>query len=139
MSKEEFIALIDASFNKGTPLWIYTNDYIYGMIPSDGNRWIEVTYELQETGEEERLVKSEKSADFAYQLLLEEITKGLAFYIEDLNVNKIKDFAKILQTKSGSEKINDLIGEIMINSKKYSGNLPIIKNKSELHILKNKL
>lgn len=137
MSKEEFANLVDSSFNKGTPLWIYTKDYIYGMIPADNDRWVEVSYTFEDP--QEPLFTTERNADLSFQFLFEELSKGLSFYVKDFNVQKIKDFAKGLEGKPGSGKINAIIEELINNSANYSSNLPIIKNKSELNSLKNKV
>ncbi len=135
MSKDEFLALVDSSFDNGTPLWIYTSDYIYGMVPTGGDKWIEVSYDLHE--DEEPLVKGEKGADFAFQLMLEELTKGVSFYVEDLNIQTIKDFAKTVEGQP--DKISAVINELISNTVNYSANLPIIKSKDELGTLKGKV
>ena len=137
MSKEEFSNLVDSSFNKGTPLWIYTKDYIYGMVPADNDRWVEVSYTFEDP--EEPLYTTERNADLSFQFLFEELSKGVSFYIEDLNVQRIKDFTKGLEGKSGSEKIHAVISELINNSANYSSNLPVIKSKNELSLLKNKV
>ena len=136
MCAEEFKAIADASFDKGTPLWIYTNDYVYGIVPADNDRWLEVSYTFDDP--DEPLIKAEKGADLAFQLMLEELTKGVSFYVEDLNVAMLKDFAKGLEGKSGSEKINAIIIELINNTGSYSTSLPIIKSKDELGTLKGK-
>ena len=137
MCAEEFKAIVDASFDKGTPLWIHTKDYIYGIVPGDNDRWLEVSYTFDDP--DEPLMKGEKGADLAFQLMLEELTKGVSFYVEDLNVATLKDFAKGLEGKAGSEKINAIIAELINNTGNYSSNLPIIKSKDELGTLKGKL
>ena len=137
MCAEEFKTIVDSSFEKGTPLWIHTNDYIYGIVPADNDRWLEVSYTFDDP--DEPLVKSEKGADLAFQLMLEELTKGVSFYVEDLKVAVLKDFAKGLEGKSGSEKISAIIAELISNTGNYSGSLPIIKSKDELGTLKGKL
>lgn len=136
---EEFKGIVDTSYNNGTPLWLYTNDYIFGMIPTDssGARWTEVSYTFEDP--DEPLVKTERNADLSYQFLLEEVEKGVSFYIEDLNVISLKDFALTLEGKSGPEKMTTLIAELINNSSKYSANFPIIKSKDELGKLKEKL
>jgi len=135
---EEFKSIVDASYDKGTPIWLYTSDYIFGMVPADesGSRWTEVSYTF---AEDEPLYNTERSADLSYQFLLEEVEKGVSFYVEDLKVPLLKDFAKSLETKSGPEKMNALIAELINNSAKYSGNLPIITSKDELNTLKSKV
>jgi hypothetical protein len=137
MSKDEFLAIIDSSYDNGTPLWIYTDDYIYGMVPKGGDRWMEVTYDF--SMDQEPLIKAEKGADLAFQLMFEEVSKGVAFYIDDLNVQNLKDFAKTIEGKSGSEKIKAIIDELINNTVKYSSKFPIIKSKNELGTLKSKL
>lgn len=137
MCAEEFKAIVDSSFDKGTPLWIYTKDYIYGIIPADNDRWLEVSYSFDDP--DEPLVKAEKGADLAFPLMLEELTKGVSFYVEDLKVAVLKDFAKGLEGKSGSEKISTLIAELISNTGNYSSNLPIITSKDDLGTLKGKL
>jgi hypothetical protein len=136
---EEFKAIVDLSYNNGIPIWLYTADYIFGMIPTDssGSRWTEVSYTFNEP--DDPLMKSERSADLSYQFLLEEVEKGLSFYVQDLNVNLLKDFIQTLEGKSGSEKMNKIIAELISNSSKYSSKLPIIKTKDELNILKQKI
>ncbi|MFX0041741.1 MAG: hypothetical protein ACFE8L_02410 [Candidatus Hodarchaeota archaeon] len=137
MSKEEFTQLVDSSFDKGTPLWIYTKDYIYGMVPADNDRWVEISYTFEDP--EEPLFTTERNADLSFQFLFEELSKGVSFYVEDFNVQKIKDFAKGLEGKPGSDKINAVINELINNSANYSSNLPIIRSKNELSSLKNKI
>ncbi len=138
MCAEEFKGIVDSSFDKGsTPLWIHTKDYIYGIVPAGNDRWLEVSYTFDDP--DEPLMKGEKGADLAFQLMLEELTKGVSFYVEDLNVATLKDFAKGLEGKSGTEKINAIIAELINNTGAYSSNLPIIKSKDELDKLKEKL
>ena len=136
---EEFKAIVDSSFNNGTPIWLYTKDYIFGMMPTDssGSRWTEISYTFNDP--DEPLMKSERSADLSYQFLLEEVEKGLSFYVKDFNVNLLKDFTQTLEGKSGSEKMNEIIAELINNASRYSSKLPIIKTKDELNILKQKI
>jgi len=136
---DEFKNLVDSSYDNGTPFWIYTNDYIFGMVPADpnGERWSEVSYTFDDP--DEPLVTTERKADLSYQFLLEEVLKGVSFYVEDLNINKLKEFAKSIDAKSGPEKMNAVISELINNSNEYSANLPVIKDKAGLQILKEKL
>lgn len=136
---EELKGIIDSSFDNGIPIWIYTQDYIYGLIPvdSEGNRWMECVYNFQDT--EEPLIKRERNADLSYQFLFEEIEKGVSFFVEDLNVLKLKEFGKAIEGKSGLEKVKALINELINNANEYSSNFPIIKSKDELGKLKEKL
>jgi len=136
---EEFKGIVESSYDNGTPFWIHTSDYIFGMVPVDasGARWTEVSYTFEDP--DDPLVKTERSAELSYQFLLEEVEKGVAFYVEDLNVYKIKEFAKTINSKSGPEKINAIITELINNSNEYSANLPTIKDKAGLQTLKDKL
>ena len=136
---DEFKNLVDSSYDNGTPFWIYTKDYIFGMVPVDagGERWTEVSYTFDDP--DEPLFKTERKADLSFQFLLEEVSKGVSFYVEDLNVNKLKEFAKSIDAKPGPEKINALISELTNNSSGYSANLPVVKDKAGLQILKDKV
>jgi len=136
---EEFKTIVDSSFDNGTPIWLFTDDYIFGMVPADagGNRWKEVSFTYAE--EENPLYVTERDADLSFQFLLEEVEKGVSFYVEDLNVLMIKEFIDSLEGKSGPEKMNSFISELIQNFSKYSNTLPIIKNKDELDSLKSKL
>ncbi len=138
---EEFKSIVDSSYDneKFAPFWIYTSDYVFGMVPIDpnGERWNEVSYTFEDP--DEPFSKTERSADLSYQFLLEEVVKGVAFYIEDLNVYKLKDFAKTIEAKPGPEKLNAIIAELTNNSGSYSSSLPIIKSKDDLGKLKEKL
>lgn len=136
---EEFKTIIDSSYNNGTPIWLYTDDYIFGMVPTDNScvRWTEISYTFEDTNEP--LIKSERNAELSYQFLLEEVEKGVSFYVKDLNVLSLKEFAQTLEGKSGSEKMKSIISELINNASKYSANLPIIKGKDDLNILKEKV
>lgn len=134
---EEFKAIIDSSFEFGNPLIIYTKDYVYGMIPTAGDKWLEVSYTFDDP--DEPLIKGEKGADFAYQLMMEEISKGVTFYVEDLKGPLLKEFAGGTG-KSGSELIKIVIDELINNTSKYTSNTDfLIKNKDEISKLKEKL
>ena len=108
--------LIDASYDHGTPIWLYTSNYIFGMVPVDssGGRWTEISYTFDDP--DEPLAKTERSADLSFQFLLEEVEKGISFWVDDLKVPLIKDFAKTLESKSGPEKIIAFITELITNS-----------------------
>ena len=134
---EEFKAIVDSSYDKGTPFWLYTSDYIFGMIPTDNDRWIEVSYTFEDP--DEPFFKTERNADLSFQFLLEEVEKGVSFYVEDLKVPLLKEFANSLEGKSGTDKMNAIISELIGNSANYSANLPIIKSKDQLNILKEKV
>jgi hypothetical protein len=134
---EEFKALVDTSFDKGTPFWLHTKDYIFGMVPTDNDRWIEVSYTFEDP--DEPFFKTERNADLSFQFLLEEVEKGVSFYVEDLKVPLLKEFANSLEGSPGPEKIKNIITELINNSDKYSPNLPIIKSKDQLNILKEKV
>ena len=109
------------------------------MCSSDlsGERWSEVSYTFDDP--DEPLFKTERKADLSFQFLLEEVVKGVSFYMEDLNVNKLKDFAKSIDAKPGPEKMNAVISELINNSNDYSANLPVVKDKAGLQILKDKV
>ncbi|MFX1307274.1 MAG: hypothetical protein ACFFBF_07200 [Promethearchaeota archaeon] len=134
---EEFKAIVDSSYNKGTPFWLYTKDYIFGMVPGDNERWTEISYTFDDP--DDPLLKTERNADLSFQFLLEEVEKGVSFYVTDLNVNLLKEFAKSLEGKTGQQKLNAVISELIKNTANYSPNLPIIKSKDELSILKEKV
>jgi len=46
----DFKAIVESSYDNGTPFWIYTSDYIFGMVPVDasGTRWKEISYTFEE-------------------------------------------------------------------------------------------
>jgi hypothetical protein len=136
---EEMKAIIDASYDNGTPIWLHTSDYIFGMVPVDstGVRWTEISYTFEDP--DEPLAKTERSAELSFQFLLEEVEKGVSFYVDDLKVPLIKDFAKTLESKSGPEKIIAFIDELISNSTSYSSKFPLIKGKGEIDILKGNL
>jgi len=138
---EEFKTIIDSSYDMGiTPFLISLPDYIYGVIPADanGDRWVEVSYTFEDP--DEPLYKTERGADLTFQFLLgEELGKGVSGYVEDFKVITIKEFAKGLEGKSGSEKIQALTTELINNCGNYAANFPIIKSKDELGKLKEKL
>ena len=134
---EEFKAIVDSSYDKGTPFWLYTSDYIFGMIPSDNDRWIEVSYTFEDP--DEPLYKTERNADLSFQFLIEEVEKGVSFYVEDLKIPLLKEFVTSLEGKSGTDKMNGIIAELITNSSKYSDNLPIIKSKDQLNVLKERV
>lgn len=135
---EEFKQIVDSSFENGTPLWIYTDDYIYGMLPADpeGKRWQEVAYTF---GEDDPLITNERGADFSFQFLFEELEKGVSFYVKDFRVLDLKSFVSGIEGKPGPEKIKAVIDELINNAEKYAEDLPIIKSKDELGKLKEKL
>jgi len=135
----DFKAIVESSYDNGTPFWIYTSDYIFGMVPVDasGTRWKEISYTFEEP--ENPLFVTERTADLSFQFLLEEVEKGVSFYVEDLKIPMFKEYAKTLEDKPGPEKMNVIITELVNNSSKYSSNLPIIKSKNELGTLTSKV
>ncbi|MHA1459324.1 MAG: hypothetical protein ACTSQR_06650 [Promethearchaeota archaeon] len=135
----DFKAIVESSYDNGTPFWIYTSDYIFGMVPVDasGARWKEVSYTFKEP--ENPLFVTERTADLSFKFLLEEVEKGVSFYVEDLKIPMFKEYAKTLEGKTGPEKMNEIITELVNNSPKYSSNLPIIKDKDELGSLISKV
>ena len=135
---EEFKSIVDSSYDVGTPIWIYTDDYIYGMIPTEGDRWKEVSYTFADPNEP--LHVSERGANLSYQFLLEELEKGVSFYVKDFDVNAVKAFEEQIQGKSDSEKIQAVIDEIINNTEKYTEHTDfLIQSKDELGKLKEKV
>ncbi|HDZ18307.1 hypothetical protein LCGC14_0766240 [marine sediment metagenome] len=134
---EEFKTIVDSSYDNGTPLWIYTSDYVYGMVPTAGEKWIEVSYTFEDP--DDPFAMGEKGADIAYKLMMEEISKGLSFYVEDLKVPALKEFAEG-SGKSGSELIKAVIEEFNSNTANYTANADfLVKSKDELGKLKEKV
>ncbi|MHA1240020.1 MAG: hypothetical protein ACTSQU_04425 [Promethearchaeota archaeon] len=135
----DFKAIVESSYDNGTPFWIFTSDYIFGMVPVDagGARWKEVSYTFEEP--DNPLFVTERSADLSFQFLMEEVEKGTSFYVEDLKIPLFKEFAITLEGITGPEKMIAIITELVSNSTKYSANLPIIKNKDELGTLLSKV
>jgi len=135
----DFKEIVESSYDNGTPLWIYTSDYIFGMVPVDasGTRWKEISYTFAEP--DNPLFVTERTADLSFQFLMEEVEKGVSFYVEDLKIPMFKEYVKNLEGKSGPEKMNAIITELVNNSTVYSSNLPIIKSKDELGTLLSKI
>jgi len=135
----DFKEIVESSHDNGTPLWIYTSDYIFGMVPVDasGTRWKEISYTFEEP--DNPLFVTERTADLSFQFLMEEVEKGVSFYVQDLKIPMFKEYAKNLEGKSGHEKMNAIITELVNNSTIYSSNLPIIKSKDELGTLLSKI
>jgi len=135
----DFKAIVESSYDNGMPLWLYTSDYIFGMVPVDasGARWKEISYTFEEP--DDPLFVTERAADLSFKFLLEEVEKGVTFYVKDLKIPMFKEYAKTLEGKSGPEKMNAIIAELVSNSSKYSANLPIIKSKDELGTLTSKV
>ena len=135
----DFKEIVESSYDNGTPLWIYTSDYIFGMVPVDasGTRWKEISYTFEEP--DNPLFVTERTADLSFQFLMEEVEKGVSFYVQDLKIPMFKEYVKNLEGKSGPEKMNAIITELVNNSTVYSSNLPIIKSKDELGTLLSKI
>lgn len=135
----EILKIIDTAFDIRTPFIVYTIDYIYGLVPLDteGKRWKEISYMFE--GEKDNLETREMAAELSFQFLCEEVEKGLSHYVEDLNVNKIKEYIESIKDKSGEEKIKMIIEELIAKSTDYSASMPIIKSKEELQVLKDKI
>ncbi len=125
---EEFKAIVDSSYDNGIPLWVYTKDYIYGMVPAGGDRWTEVSYTFEDP--DEPLYKTERGADLSFQFLMEELSKGVSFEVDDLKVPALREFANSLG--EGSDKINGLIAELSNETSNYTSNTEfLIKSKDE--------
>ena len=136
---KEILDILDSAFDIGTPFIVYTNDYIYGLIPLDvkGQRWKEISYMFE--GEKDNLETREMAAKLSFQFLCEEVEKGLSCYVEDLNVIQIKEYIESIKDKSGEEKIKAIIEELITKSKNYSNSMPIIKSKEDLQALKERI
>ena len=133
---EEFKALVDSSYDNGGPIWMYTKDYIYGMVPAGGDRWTEISYTFEDP--DEPLYTTERGADLSFQFLMEELSKGVSFEVDDLKVLVLKDFANSLD--SGSVKIIGLINELISNTGNYTAHTDfLIKSKDDLGKLKEKV
>jgi hypothetical protein len=134
----DFKAIVESSYDNGTPFWIYTSDYVFGMVPmdADGARWKEVSYTFEEA--ENPLFVTERTADLSFQFLLEEVEKGVSFYVEDLKIPLFKEYAKTLEGKPGPDKMKAIIAELINSSNIYSSKLPIIKSRDELGTLTSK-
>jgi hypothetical protein len=135
----DFKAIVESSYDNGIPFWIYTSDYIFGMVPVDasGTRWKEISYTFEEP--DNKLFVTERTADLSFQFLLEEVEKGVSFYVDDLKIYIFKEYAKTLDGKLGPEKMKAIINELVNNSTAYSANLPIIRSQDELGTLTSKV
>ncbi len=132
VSKDQFFSEVEASYANGTPFVEYTDDYLYALIPTGGDKWKELVL----MKEENDLSADEMDADRAFLMLMEEVEKGLPGYLEDFKVLYIKEFREGLEGKSGGEKVTAVINELYTNPTKYSDNLPVAKSKDELAALK---
>ena len=66
----DFKEIVESSYDNGTPFWIYTSDYIFGMVPVDasGTRWKEISYTYEEP--DNTLFVTERTAELSFQFLL---------------------------------------------------------------------
>ena len=134
MSKDEYSAILDKSFDEGTPFINYTEYYSYALIPK-GGKWLEVSYDFEE---HEIMENNELSETDAYLKLCEEIEKAMSEELEIFYLNKWKDFKGKLEGSEG-EMLKALIAEITTNPTTYSDTLPVVLNKDDLSKVKEKL
>ena len=127
MSKEEYVEILNSAFNNGTPFINITEFYSYALIPMGGDKWVEISYDLEEKNVEKREVNATK----AYNMLNEEIEKGMADLVDDLNIFKWKEFKATL-TGTDGEKIEKAVKEIIGNASNYSTKLPVVFNKDDI-------
>ena len=88
------IKIIDESTEPGkSSVIIYTKDYIYCLVSQTAGTWKEAVFEFPSS-----FSVKEHPADTALLLLIEELTKGLPGYFENIpivkdpgEINKIKD------------------------------------------------
>ena len=66
----DFKAIVESSYDNGMAFWIYTSDYIFGMVPVDanGDRWKEISYTFEEP--DNPLFVTERTADLSFQFLI---------------------------------------------------------------------
>lgn len=130
MSKDKFIAEVEASFANGKPLVTHTPDYAYAMVPlaADGSKWKELVL----MKDDEHLDEAEKEPHTAFLMICEEIEKGLPGYVQDFRVVDFRNFKEGLEGKSDAEKIQAIIEELGSNGAKYSENLPVVTTKEGL-------
>ena len=134
MSKDKLISILDSSFEHGTPFIDYTEHYVYALIPTaDG--WNEVSYDIEGKELDEKKITAAR----AFNMLIEEVEKGISMEIKDFMLGTFKDFRKALGDKPDQEKLTTIIKELTENKAKYSESLPIITSKDELDLVKSKL
>ncbi|MBN2154574.1 MAG: hypothetical protein JW776_00835 [Candidatus Lokiarchaeota archaeon] len=135
-SKDKLISILDSAFDHGTPFIDYTVDYIYCLIPtSNAVKWKEISYDISGGEFEEKELESE----LGFAMLCEEIEKGLSMYIEDFMLSKFKEFKESIKDKDDTEKIIEIIKELVNNGSQYSQRLPVINKKESLDIVKGKV
>ena len=94
MSKEDMIKVIDETTEPGkSSVIIYTKDYIYCLVSKEPGTWKEAVFEFPGS-----FSVKDIPSDKALLLLIEELTKGLPGYFENIpivkdpgEINKIKD------------------------------------------------
>jgi hypothetical protein len=134
MTKEEYDAILNSSFDKGTPFINITEFYSFALIPMGGDKWAEISYDLEEKSVERRELSSTK----AFNMLCEEIEKGMSEAVEDFMLIKWKEFKGTL-SGSDEDKIKAAIAELTSHPTTYSANLPVVLNKDDLGKVKSKI
>jgi hypothetical protein len=135
MSKDEFVALIDQSFDNGTPFIDVLQFYSYALIPKGGGKWLEVSFDFEE---KVIMENNEINDTTAFNRLCEEVEKAMSDETEDFMLVTWKEFKGKLSGSDG-EKITAGIKELVSNAASYSKNLPIVLNKDDLAKVKSKL
>ncbi|MHA1276041.1 MAG: hypothetical protein ACTSQI_22050 [Candidatus Helarchaeota archaeon] len=87
MSKEKMIEILESAMKPGVPsIVINTKDYIYCLVASDSEltSWKEASMTFPDCSLEEKDI----SAGKALMFLIEELTKGLPGYVDNLPIAK---------------------------------------------------
>ena len=134
MTKEEYVQILDNAFTHGIPFINITEFYSYALIPQGGDKWVEISYDLEEKNVDQR----EMTATKAFNMLCEEIEKGMSEAVEDFMLIRWKEFKGKL-AGSDQEKLTAAIAEMTGNAANYSANLPVVKDKSDLEKVKAKI
>lgn len=135
MSKDKLSAILDSSFDNGTPFIDYTSNYVYCLIPLKDGSWKEVSYVIPDAELDERALNATK----AFRMIVEEVEKGISSDIEDFMLGDFRDFRNSIDSTPDEDKIMTIIKELTENGEKYSKNLPIVKTKADLDSVKAKL
>lgn len=134
MAKADYIKILDTAFNSGIPFINITEFYSYALIPQGPDKWLEVSYDLEEKSPETRVLNSTK----AFNMFCEEVEKGLSEAIPDFQLFKWKEFKNKL-TGSDEVKLTTAIKEITANASSYSSKLPVVLHKNDLAKVTDKI
>lgn len=135
MSKDEYIAILDTSFDHGTPFINITEFYSFALIPLANGNWLNCSYDFEEKS---LIEKKEINATSAFNQFCEEVEKGMSEAVEDFMLFKWKEFKKTL-TGSEGDKLKAGINELISKASEYSKNLPVVLKKEDLAKVKAKL